>query len=474
MLATEVDPMGGGTDPTANFIVEAVRLLEPLIFPTASPNSGPKNNWTAGYCITLIRFLDENLHRFTDPSAPLHDLLTSPLERLIKDELGSLILESYQNDQTDPVDLKSFYETNSFCRNPNPEIQKNRINLMLDILGLTGDAKKRIASMISVADEIHQGQSRKTGHPYITHPLGVAATMLRTFVLMSADPSAQQTIQLDEATKRVIEELVIFALFHDTVEDQPDRVIEWVRKHKQLNDSTPLPLSNVYQQILTLIEKEIKQENKNAPSTYTDKLKRFYKQVEAAVLLRHILPIEEKATPELLALTKAPIDSDFFYQKIKPFGKYAGLIKVFDRLNNLEEYIGFKPNKIPINVLTSIAYILRDSDASGAVSSTPDNKEDLIPKLTKLCKQYLSQRVEQLYLTALGHFQSEYLENEGTLTESQLAFKNDNKGPEKMLAYLKSKADKLHSQNQTLGTPEALIYDFIAEVYGRFEIYNNS
>lgn len=414
----------------------------------------------------ILKLLEAELEAFLPPRPPM----LFPPRREIKENFNNRYLPDHviplaKTNKECSSDLNNFYETNSFCRNPNPEIQKNRIDLMLDILGLSNDSRKRIASMISIAEEIHKGQTRKTGPPYITHPLGVAATMLRTFILMSADHSDQQALLVDDATKKVIEELVIFALFHDTVEDQPDRVIEWVRAQKQLYKWTPLPHTISYSKLLSLTENQIQRENHEDPNTCQQTLDTYYRQVYAAVLLRHILPIEEQATLELLALTKPQIDSDFFYRFIKPLGKYAELIKVFDRLNNLEEYIGFQTNKIPINVLTSIAYVFRGSDLSGEESSLSSTNDNSITKLTKLCKLFLSQRVEQLYLTALRHFHSEYLKDETELTEPQNAFKKDPEGPQKMLAYLKNKAVKLHSRNETLATPEALINDFIAEVY---------
>jgi GTP pyrophosphokinase len=57
-----------------------------------------------------------------------------------------------------------------------------------------------ITRAYEVAAEAHEGQLRKTGDPYISHPLAVA--------LMLAEHG------LDEAT-------VAAALLHDTVEDTP-------------------------------------------------------------------------------------------------------------------------------------------------------------------------------------------------------------------------------------------------------------
>ena len=65
-------------------------------------------------------------------------------------------------------------------------------------LGTANVNKSRIIHAFEVADECHRGQTRKSGEPYITHPVAVATILAE--------------IGLDEDT-------IVGALLHDTVED---------------------------------------------------------------------------------------------------------------------------------------------------------------------------------------------------------------------------------------------------------------
>lgn len=354
--------------------------------------------------------------------------------------------------------LTEFSETNSFCRNRNPEVQKVRINSMLEILGFSKEDQDSINKMISIAEEIHSKDIRKTKAPYIIHPLGIVATMLRTFIMLSDDDTDPHGLKITDETRNVIKDLVIFGLFHDTIEDQPAKVIDWVRKHDGIHDKTLLPKAARYTQIIKLTIEKIFEENREE-KVRKEKLEKFYTQVEAAVLLRHFLDIQENATVELLALTKSPIDTKYFYEKIAAdFGIYAKLVKLFDRLNNHEEYEGFKPIKIPINILTSMAYIF------GQDSNEPNAEDNPLRALTKQCKRFLEPRFTQIYLINLTHFHNKYFDNRTDLSTEEIAFKQDPMGPEKMLAWLKSEASKVGEYDLLL-PPEKLIESFLFHEY---------
>ena len=65
-------------------------------------------------------------------------------------------------------------------------------------LGTKSVDKSRILHAFEVADHCHEGQTRKSGEPYITHPVAVATILAE--------------LGMDEDT-------IIGALLHDTVED---------------------------------------------------------------------------------------------------------------------------------------------------------------------------------------------------------------------------------------------------------------
>ncbi|WP_273487022.1 RelA/SpoT family protein [Ancrocorticia populi] len=69
---------------------------------------------------------------------------------------------------------------------------------LMRALGTANVNKSRIIHAFEVADECHRGQTRKSGEPYITHPVAVATILAE--------------IGLDEDT-------IVGALLHDTVED---------------------------------------------------------------------------------------------------------------------------------------------------------------------------------------------------------------------------------------------------------------
>ncbi|MFM7499771.1 MAG: HD domain-containing protein, partial [Actinomycetota bacterium] len=71
---------------------------------------------------------------------------------------------------------------------------------LLASLESQGSDREKIVRAYEIAERAHQGQSRKSGEPYITHPVAVAE-------ILSELGMNTQTI--------------IAALLHDTVEDTP-------------------------------------------------------------------------------------------------------------------------------------------------------------------------------------------------------------------------------------------------------------
>lgn len=69
---------------------------------------------------------------------------------------------------------------------------------LMRALGTKSVDKSRILHAFEVADHCHEGQTRKSGEPYITHPVAVATILAE--------------LGMDEDT-------IIGALLHDTVED---------------------------------------------------------------------------------------------------------------------------------------------------------------------------------------------------------------------------------------------------------------
>jgi len=74
----------------------------------------------------------------------------------------------------------------------------DRIETLIEKLGCTKVDADRVRLAFEVASKAHEGQLRKSGEPYIIHPLSVAETLV-------------------DASMDV--DCVIAALLHDTIED---------------------------------------------------------------------------------------------------------------------------------------------------------------------------------------------------------------------------------------------------------------
>jgi len=104
------------------------------------------------------------------------------------------------------------------------EIHYERTRYLLNVLQQLvestelADDEKRINDAKDLMLFAHFNQNdRPDGQPYINHPLDVAIHIIKEFEVFESD-------------------LIVAALLHDTVEDQPQKVIEWGSQKLEEND----------------------------------------------------------------------------------------------------------------------------------------------------------------------------------------------------------------------------------------------
>jgi (p)ppGpp synthase/HD superfamily hydrolase len=138
-----------------------------------------------------------------------------------------------------------------------------------------------VQAALMLATSAHQGQSRRGGLPYITHPIAVANA-----VLQQRDGSRPFR---DEVRKW----LVVTALLHDVVEDSSYTIGDIVNSLKgpAHEDNDPLLVLNV----ICAVDMLTKKKGKQSYLDYILRIKRFYLASAVKIAdIKHNL----KTTPE--------------------------------------------------------------------------------------------------------------------------------------------------------------------------------